>query len=236
MGEYPRGVPSREPQTAPDVSLRRDARDNLERVIAAATEVFATQGLGATLADVARHAGVGVGTVYRRFASKDDLIYEVFEPRFRAAEELVIEANKDPDAWAGFVRFFEQSTQELVSDKGLRQFVAGGYTESLGWSRGTPPDRLVGLIERTREAVGHHLVELVRRTKETGNLREDFEASDTMVLSLSVQATIDFGGRDHPDLYRRTLGFILDGLRTSRTKPTELPVPALTNSEIESLQ
>jgi AcrR family transcriptional regulator len=216
------------------VSLRRDARDNLERVITAATEVFASQGLSATLADVARHAGVGVGTVYRRFASKDDLIYEVIQSRFKAAEQLVIETSETPDAWAGFVRFFEISTQELVSDKGLREFVMGGYTESLGWSRGTPPDRLVGLIARTREAMGHHLAELVRRTKETGRLRADFEASDMMVLSLSVQATIGFGGQAHPELYRRTLGFILDGLLASRTHATELPVPALSNDELDS--
>jgi len=53
--------------------LRSDARSNLERVLAAAAEVFAARGLGATLADIAKHAGVGVGTVYRRFANKDDL-------------------------------------------------------------------------------------------------------------------------------------------------------------------
>jgi AcrR family transcriptional regulator len=71
-----------------DVQLRRDAQANLDRVLAAAAEVFAAQGLDATLADVARHAGVGVGTVYRRFANKDDLIHDVYADRVHATECL----------------------------------------------------------------------------------------------------------------------------------------------------
>jgi hypothetical protein len=80
--------------------------------------------------------------------------------------------------------------------------------------------------------MGVHLRKLVDRAKQAGVLRPDFEASDMMVLSLSVQSAIAFGGPDHPELYRRALTFILDGLRPARTAPTPLPVPALSEKDL----
>jgi AcrR family transcriptional regulator len=219
-----------------DVQLRRDARTNLERVLAAAAEVFAAQGLGATLADVAKHAGVGVGTVYRRFANKDDLIHDVYADRIRATEQLAEQASRATDAWDGFVQFFEQSILELASDRGLRELTTGGYTESLGWARGTPPTRLTELLEQNHTTMGVHLIKLVRRGKRAGVLRKDFQASDIMVLSLSVQAAIAFGGDERPQLYRRALGFILDGLRPSRAEPTPLPAAGLTDAELLTIR
>ena len=215
-----------------DVQLRRDARTNLERVLAAAAEVFAAQGLGATLADVAKHAGVGVGTVYRRFANKDDLIHDVYADRIGATEQLAEAASRAADVWDGFVQFFEQSILELATDRGLRELTTGGYTESLGWARGTPPTRLAELLERNHKTMGVHLIKLVRRAKRAGVLRKDFQASDIMVLSLAVQAAIAFGGEERPKLYRRVLGFILAGLRPSRTEPTPLPAAGLTDTDL----
>jgi AcrR family transcriptional regulator len=214
---------------------RSDAKANLEKLLTSAAEVFARDGLSATLADVARHAGVGVGTVYRRFANKDDLIYELYAPRFKDAERQAREASEVEDPWEGFVRFFEQTARELADDKGHRELVMGGSTDSMGWARGTPPDRLVELFGQSREVIGGHLITLVRRAKEAGKLRGDFEASDMMVLSLGVLAAIDFGRPQHPELYRRTIGLILDGLCVARDSPSQLPVPALTGVELVSL-
>lgn len=200
-------------------SMRRDAETNLRRVLGAAAEVFAVEGLGATLADVARHAGVGVGTVYRRFANKDDLIYEVYAAKVRATEQRAREASEAEDAWAGFVRFFEQSIQDLAADKGLCELTTGGFTQSLGWARGTPPDRLTALLQDNHLTMGVHLAKLVERAKQAGALREDFETGDMMVLSAAVQATIAFGGGpQHPRASQRALGFILDGLRHGPSK------------------
>jgi AcrR family transcriptional regulator len=205
-------------------------------VLATAAEVFAEQGLSATLADVAKHAGVGVGTVYRRFATKDDLIYEVYAARIHATEQLALDASRAEDVWEGFVRFFDQSILELALDRGLRELTIGGYTDLLGWSRGTPPDRLATLLAENHRTMGVHLVELVRRAKEAGALRADFEATDMMILSLSVQATIAFGGAERPELYRRALGFILDGLRPARASATPLAAPALTDDDLVRLR
>ncbi|GAA2822195.1 TetR/AcrR family transcriptional regulator [Crossiella cryophila] len=208
--------------------MRRDARANLERLLTAAAEVFAEQGLDATLADAAKRAEVGVGTVYRRFANKDDLIHEVYAPRLREVEQLAEQAAAAPDAWQGFADFFESSIRQLAADRGLRELTLGGHTQALGWARGTPPDRLAALIDSTQQAMGGHLDTMVRRAQEAGALRADFVATDMMLLSVAVQATIALGGAEHPELSRRALGFILDGLRPERDGPTALPAPPLT--------
>jgi hypothetical protein len=88
------------------------------------------------------------------------------------------------------------------------------------------------LLAENHKTMGVRLITLVRRAKEAGRLREDFEASDMMVLSLAVQAAIAFGGTDYPQLYQRPLGFILDGLSPSRERPTQLAAPALTDAEL----
>nr|CTQ89471.1 Transcriptional regulator, TetR family [Kibdelosporangium sp. MJ126-NF4] len=189
--------------------MRRDAETNLRRVLDAAAEVFAGRGLDATLADVAGHAGVGVGTVYRRFANKDELIYEVYREPLGRAAELAREASEADDAWTGFVRFFDRSIRDLAADRGLRELTTGGFTHSLGWSRGTPPTRLAQLIADNDRTMAVHLDRLVRRAKQAGALRADFEARDMRLLSAAVQATITVNDQAS----RRVLGFILDGLR-----------------------
>lgn len=201
-------------------------------MIASASELFTQRGLGTTVADVASHASVGVATVYRRFATKDELIYEVYADRIHAGEDLAREAAAEPDAWEGFVRFFEQSIGILADDRGLRDLTVGDYTRSLGWARGSKPGRLARLLSENHRTMGAHLTELVRRAKQEGRLRRDFEATDMMLLSIAVQATITLGGNDHPDLHRRALGFILDGLRPSRRTVTPLPAPALTGADL----
>jgi AcrR family transcriptional regulator len=211
---------------------RPEPRDNLQRVVASATTLFAQHGLKTTLAEVARHAGVGVATVYRRFANKDDLIYEVYAARLRAHEEVARHAAEAIDAGNAFERFFAQSINQLAADRGLRELTMGGYTRSLGWARGTAPDRLAKLLKENHASMGVHLTELVHRAKQAGQLREDFEATDMMVLSIAVQATISFGGSEHPELYRRALTVIFDGLSPSGRETTPLPPFALPDTEL----
>jgi AcrR family transcriptional regulator len=216
--------------------LRGDARSSLDRIVGAATQVFAEQGLSATLADVATAAGVGVGTVYRRFANKDDLIYEVYADRVHATEELARAASEAEDVWAGFVRFFEETIHDMAHDRGLRELTTGGFTESLGWARGTPPQRLAELLDENHRVMGVHLTALTDRVKASGRLRADFDPADMMLLSLALQSTIGFGGAERPELYRRVLTFILDGITADGSGRTSLPEPPLTESELRSIR
>ncbi len=212
-----------------------DRADIARRILAAAAATFATQGLGATLADVARRAGVGVGTVYRRFPTKDDLIVELFTARFADLADLARAASDDPDPWAGFVRYFEDSTRILVTDKGFRELLAGAYTGTAGWARTSAPDRLITLFETTEELMRCYHTRLIRRAQDAGALRADIEPTDMLVLTMAIQSTLAFAGTaQQPDLYRRVVGIVLDGLRPSRDQPTPLPVPALTDEQLQS--
>src|SRR3954453_18424017 len=92
-----------------DRPLRKDAERNRQRLVAAAAELFAERGLDVTLNDVARHAGVGVGTAYRRWANKEQLIDELFARKLDDVALLGSEALADPDAWRGLSTFLEGS-------------------------------------------------------------------------------------------------------------------------------
>ena len=207
--------------------------DMSQRILDAAAQVFAEQGLAATLADVAGRAGVGVGTVYRRFANKDDLILALFADRFAYWEQQARRAAESEDVWAGFVHYFQESTEALVRDRGFRELITGAYTATAGWARGTAPDRLYALFAQSEAAMREHHVRLVRRAQDAGVLRGDIVPTDMLVLTMAVQATVSLAGAARrPDIYRRVLGVVLDGLRPARSGPTPLPVDPLTDDDL----
>src|SRR5436190_821839 len=88
--------------------LRRDAERNRQRILDAARELFTERGLAVSLNDIAHHAGVGVGTVYRRFPDRVQLIEALFEQRLEQIRELAEAARAEPDPWQAFIRFHEQ--------------------------------------------------------------------------------------------------------------------------------
>ncbi|MEU7899201.1 helix-turn-helix domain-containing protein [Nonomuraea sp. NPDC049152] len=178
--------------------LRRDAERNRRLIIAAAHEVFRERGVSATLDDVARRAGVGVGTVYRRFANKEELVDALFEDMVDTVETVTMEAAAEPDAWAGLTACLVRVCEIQALDRGLREV-------TLGTGRG--PQRQAEMRERVRPAVDS----LLARAKEQGALRSDAMAADLPIIQLMVAAVTEHTGR--PDLWRRYLTVILDGLR-----------------------
>src|SRR5688500_1594373 len=96
--------------------LRADAERNRARILAAAAEVFAERGLDVSLDDIAAHAGVGVGTVYRRFPDKDALIDALFEDKIDRVVALADDALEIEDPWEGFTTFM----------RGMCRMPAGG--------------------------------------------------------------------------------------------------------------
>src|ERR1700712_2178821 len=90
-------------------SLRKDAAVNRERLLTAASELFAERGLNVTLNDIAHHAGVGVGSAYRRFPNKEAVIDALFEKQLDDLASLAEQALQDADAWHGLVSFLERS-------------------------------------------------------------------------------------------------------------------------------
>src|SRR3954452_3236774 len=102
-------------------ALRKDAELNRRRLLAAAGELFAERGLDVTLNDIAHHAGVGIGTAYRRFTNKEEVIDAYFESKLDQVAELAEEALRDADAWRGLVTYVERASALQVDDRGLMQ-------------------------------------------------------------------------------------------------------------------
>lgn len=209
----------------PDVAaarpLRRDAERNRHLVLAAAGEVFAEQGLDASMEAVARRAGVGVGTVYRRFPDRDALIDALFQERMLEMVAVVEDALKEPDPWRGLERGIAGMIERQVRDRGLKELmtVRGRGADGLREKR----LRLVPAVER-----------LVARAVEDGSLRDDVTATDFALIQRMLSAVVDLGGELEPDLWRRSLGLVLDGLRARRDAPTSLPTEPLDATRLEA--
>src|ERR1700743_3020144 len=113
------------PLTQPDRPLRRDAERNRQRILDAARELFAEEGLGVTLNDIAHHAGVGVGTVYRRFPEKEQLIEELFEQQLSELVGLMEEAVENPVPRLGLTGFLRRNLELQARDRAFREIIVG---------------------------------------------------------------------------------------------------------------
>src|SRR5919107_4085250 len=105
--------------------LRADADRNRARILAAAAEVFADRGLDVSLDDIAAHAGVGVGTVYRRFPDKDALIDALFEEKIDRAVALADQALEIEDPWEGFTTFMRGMCRMQAGGPGFKDPLLG---------------------------------------------------------------------------------------------------------------
>ena len=143
--------------------LRADAARNRERILTAAGEVFAERGLDVTLDDIARHAGVGVGTVYRRFADKDQLIDALFDQRLDQITEIAEQAIADPDPFHGLEGFLTVVLEQQALDRGLRELAFAGH---LGREH----------VARARAQVVPLIEQLVAQAQAAGQLRADLDA------------------------------------------------------------
>jgi AcrR family transcriptional regulator len=200
--------------------LRRDAERNRRRILRAAADVFTQRGLDATLDDVAREAGVGVGTVYRRFPDKESLVAELFADRIDTMVAVAEQACATPDPWQGLVSYLEYATQSLATDQGLRQLMMFAT-----YGR----DRVAYAREQMRPVIS----KLVQRAQEAGELRADFSATDVPIIAFMLASAAEYTSPVQPDLWRRYLALIIDALRASRDGAAELPSPALTPGEME---
>jgi AcrR family transcriptional regulator len=199
--------------------LRRDAERNRQRILLAASEVFTTRGLQATLDDVARQAGVGVGTVYRRFPDKESLIDALFEARLESVVAIAEQALGEPDAWTGLVNLLEGAAAELTSDRGLRQiFMFATYGR----------DR----VDLARSRMQPVVTKVVERAQREGKVRADLCPTDIPLIEFMLSAAAEYAGTARPGIWRRYLTILLDGLRPSRDGTSPLPEAALSPEEM----
>ncbi|MBA2947968.1 TetR/AcrR family transcriptional regulator [Streptomyces himalayensis] len=112
-------APGETPGRTPETGLRADAERNGDRILAAARHLFATEGLGVSMASVAREAGVGKATLSRRFATRDDLVNAVFADRMDAYAAAVTDALANPDPWHGFTGYIHAVRAMQAADRGF---------------------------------------------------------------------------------------------------------------------
>lgn len=187
--------------------LRADAERNRESILAAARRLFASEGLGVSLAAVAREAGVGKATLSRRFATRQDLITAVFADRMDAYAGAVATALADPDPWNGFAGYLRAICAMQAEDKGFAEVLTMSFPSARG-------------LEERRAAAFRDFVELIDRAKASGRLREDFDDRDLPLLLMANAGVVAATQDAAPDAWRRLFGHLL---RSFATPAAELP-------------
>src|SRR3954452_4894470 len=206
--------------TPTDRPLRKDAERNRLRILEAAGDVLAERGLGVTLDDIARAAGVGVGTVYRRFPDKGTLIDELFAQRMEALCDIAEEALEIPDAWEALVFYFEKGSKLQALDRGLKELM------SCSTHGGEP-------VAQAKVRLRALVTALFDRAKAARVLREDVEPLDSPLIAMMLGTVMDRSREVEPELWRRFLGLILDGLRPHAATP--LPVGPLSGDQLDAV-
>jgi AcrR family transcriptional regulator len=189
-------------------TLRRDAAANRERILTAAVEVFSTSGPEAGIDEVARRAGVGVGTVYRRFPTKDALLAEIVAQLLR---DLVAVAQGALEAAP------EDGLAAFLSGAGALQARHAGCLWQL-WSGG--PQQSETLTEL--RAIGQ---QLLARAQRSGAVRAELVYEDIGMLLWSLAGVVESAHRVDPQLWRRTLEIMLNGMKPGAKTLAHPPLP-----------
>jgi len=190
--------------------LRRDAELNLARILVAARDVFAAHGYEASMEQIAAEAGVGVGTLYRRFPTKADLFAAVVGAASERTLELARAVLADVDPSEGV---FELIRRCVDAPSAWR-----ATTSRRPWSGGGADQALAALLPL--------LTELLEAGQRAGAVREGVVATDLVVLLMSVRALGDLCDADAPGISRRFLELVLDGLRPGPVPPAHPPASA----------
>ena len=193
--------------------LRADAERNRARILAAAAEVFADRGLDVSLDDIAAHAGVGVGTVYRRFPDKDALIDALFEEKIDRAVELADRALEIEDPWEAFTTFMRGMCRMQAGDRGFKDAL---LVRDRGRER----------VAAARERIAPRAMKLLNRAQEAGAIRSDLGPFDVPMLNLCVSLIADRTRDVAPEYWERVLTIIIDGI-SAQGPASPMPVEPL---------
>ena len=189
--------------------MRADARRNRAAVIEASKKLFADEGLDAQMPDVAKAAKVGVGTVYRHFPTKDDLIAALAAERFERLAEKAREGLAREDAWEGICDFIRFAAQIQADDRGLCE-VMGSRPEVMDASaRGVGLDEIVD--------------QLVRRAQRSGDLRKDVQWEDIAMTACALGQSTQTDMGPGTGRWPRLVEIVIDGLRAPGGR--KLPKP-----------
>lgn len=197
--------------------LRQDAARNRERLVHAAHEVFRRRGLGAPLEDVAREAGVSIGTLYNRFPGRSELVDAAMGPLAQRAVAMAERDARAADPWQGFASFVEHTCALCADHRGYADMYRSGIPD-------TP------VVTAAKKRLGALKTRILNRAKDAGVLRADIETTDVVLIVWAIAGTSDATRDIAPEYWRRQLALVLDGLRPAAAHA--LPGPALTLSQL----
>ncbi len=180
--------------------MRRDAARNRERLLHEAAGVFTEQGLAGSLEEIARRAGVSIGTLYNHFPTRDALLDALLPPRLSAIDAFAEQAAAEPDPWLALTGFIENMLTEMTNDRGLLEAFTGDHPAAA---------QLVQACVRGMT----HFSAVLDRVRRAGLLRPD--ATDQNVAHLLWALSL-LGDNAGPAAWRESLPFVLDGLRADR--------------------
>ena len=202
--------------------LRRDAERNRLLILSAARTVFAQRGLEASLDEIAKEAGLGVGTVYRRFPNREALVDALLTDMIAGIQRILNEALAMPRAWDGLTHFMRSLLESQAEDKALRDVLLARK-----------------MHEQMEEDLFHEQIQgalndLVARAQQEGDLRPDATTTDIGVLEIAAVGIVELTASAGPEIWRRYLSIILDGLRARPTGTTiPLEQPALDEHQMD---
>ena len=202
-----RAVTDRLPRTRP---LRSDARDNRDLILNAARAAFAAEGLNVPMREIARRAGVGPATLYRRFPTKQALVTEAVRGQLGACRAIVAEGAADPDPWRGFRRLIERICELHARDRGLTAAVMAAFPHAMD-------------VAADREYALRGTAELARRAKEAGRLRPDFVLDDLILMLMANNGIRATSPAARVAASRRFAALAIESLQAS--PPSSPPAP-----------
>ena len=197
--------------------LRRDARERHDRLLAAARREFAARGVDASLERIARDAGVAIGTLYRHFPTRMDLLMAALEPRLQEFMDGAQEALEIEDPWHGFVQYLENLFQVQAGDRGFNDFL----------SRRFPGN---AVTEGIHDQMCRQIEDVLTRAQDAGVVRPDIALADIVNLIWSNGRMIDATSITAPNAWRRQLHLMLDAYRAERAHP--IPEPPMTDEQL----
>ncbi|MFD8472212.1 TetR/AcrR family transcriptional regulator [Streptomyces globisporus] len=206
------------PDPGPE-ALRADARENRERILRAAREAYALHGIDVPISAIARRAGVGVATLYRRFPTRTSLITEAFTEQLTECAGALDEALEDPDPWRGFCTVVRKVCAMQAADRGFTHAFLARFPGDTAYA---------GELDRAEEG----LALLVRRAKEAGALRPDFDVSDVVLALLANNGVAKGAGPESAAASRRLVGYLLESFRAG---PATGPLPPPAELELDRL-
>lgn len=201
--------------------MRSDARRNRERVLVAAEDVFSEMGLRAQIEEVARRAGVGVGTVCRHFPTKQALVEAVLEAMYESLLTDARRALEQPDPGTAFHTFVFALSEFQARHRALAEHMA------------TEID-LSASAQSVRDSLREAIDELVTHAQDAGAIRADIGSADVALLFSGVAHATALAGDLQPVLRKRYVALILDGLRP--LEASQLPGRPLDFSQLRKLK